>query len=523
MFNSIIKILVSPVVAVLTAAGVLTTPIIETRKIDSPFHVAEEIFLGADLNLPAGLANYNVAGSGISSSATSITLASLTIPQTGQELVDSDFSDTFYITVEPGSRKYQEFVSCTTVTQNSGDTATLSGCSRGLSPITPYTASTSLAFAHAGGSQVIFSNSPQFYNELASKDNDETITGVYTFTSTAAPKYNTSYTATGNEFVSYTQLNNVAIAGAGTSTEASLGLVELATEAEATAGTASSSAGGPLVLASRYATSSNDVAQFHIVGTQSDGTIKSNMIDTDATYAWSGANSYTASTTFSFASTTFNGVEYKMPSANGASSTVLVNNGAGLLAWQAAGTKATSTVFATAGTYTWTKPTGVSKVKVRLQGGGGGGGSGSGGGSGGGGGAYAEAIVTVTGNVTVTVGAGGAAAQTGTASSFAGAVTVSAGGGSEGASAGGTTGGAGGTSTNADFSVDGQVGASLAMIGTSGGLGGGSFMGYGGWMSASNGLAGTGYGGGGAGSTGNNTGGAGSAGIVIVEWQESIL
>src|SRR3990167_7293801 len=239
--------------------------------------LSEQGNLGGDNVLPAGLTTYNLSGSGVSGSATSITLSSLTIPQTGQELVDSDFSDTFYLTLEPGNRTRQEFVSCTTVTQNAS-TATLSGCSRGLSPITPFSASTTLQFAHAGGSQVIFSNSPQFYNRFAAKDNDETITGVYTFTSTSAPKYNTNYTASGNEFVSYTQLNGVVVGDVGTSTHSALGLVELATESEASAGTASSSSGGPLVLLSRYTTSTNYFSQFHIVGTQSDGTIKQNLM-----------------------------------------------------------------------------------------------------------------------------------------------------------------------------------------------------------------------------------------------------
>jgi len=91
----------------------------------------ENAQLGADTVLPIAGVIYNLSGSGVSGSATSITLASLTIPQTGQKLIDSDFSDTFYITLEPGNRNRQEIVSCTTVTQNASS-ATLSGCTRGL-------------------------------------------------------------------------------------------------------------------------------------------------------------------------------------------------------------------------------------------------------------------------------------------------------------------------------------------------------------------------------------------------------
>lgn len=139
----------------------------------------KEPLVGSDTVYPIAGQTYSLAGAGISSSDTSIILTSFTITQTGQKITDADVSDTFYITLEPGSRARQELVSCTTVTQNANDTATLSGCTRGLSPITPYTASSSLRFAHAGGSTVIFSDAPQLFNQAAFKDNDETITGTW--------------------------------------------------------------------------------------------------------------------------------------------------------------------------------------------------------------------------------------------------------------------------------------------------------------------------------------------------------
>lgn len=137
--------------------------------------------VGADSVTPIAGQTYTLAGSGVSSSDTSITLSSFTITQTGYEILDADMSETFYLTLEPGSRSRQEIVSCTTVTQNANDTATLSGCERGLSPISPYSSSTDYAFAHSGGSTVIFSNPPQLYAQAAFKDNDETITGSWLF------------------------------------------------------------------------------------------------------------------------------------------------------------------------------------------------------------------------------------------------------------------------------------------------------------------------------------------------------
>lgn len=140
--------------------------------------VAKPSVGGTAVSTIAGTA-YALAGAGISSSDTSITLTSFTIPQTGYEIQDSDLSETFYITIEPGSRSRQEIASCTTVTQNSDNTATFTGCSRGLSPFSPYTASTTYAFSHSGGSTVIFSNPPQLYEQAAFKANDETITGTW--------------------------------------------------------------------------------------------------------------------------------------------------------------------------------------------------------------------------------------------------------------------------------------------------------------------------------------------------------
>src|SRR3990167_3753123 len=51
--------------------------------------------------------NYTMSGSGISSSATSFTLISLTIPQNGYKIQDSDLSAIFYVPPVPGIRTPQ--------------------------------------------------------------------------------------------------------------------------------------------------------------------------------------------------------------------------------------------------------------------------------------------------------------------------------------------------------------------------------------------------------------------------------
>lgn len=180
---------------------------------------------------------------------------------------------------------------------------------------------------------------------------------------------------------------------------------------------------------------------------------------------------------------------------------------------------------------TWTKPAGIGHVYVKSWGAGGAGGSGTSGGgqdAGGGGGAggYAEGFTTVSGNVTVTI--------NGTASTFAGDVSLvanvgTAGGnadgnaglqsaGSGGTASGGTvnlTGGAGGTGGD-NNGVEGGGGGCSPMGGGGGPGGGGGDGGTGGGTGANGVTPGGGGGGGGGGGASGGAGGSGGGGMVIV-------
>ena len=169
------------------------------------------------------------------------------------------------------------------------------------------------------------------------------------------------------------------------------------------------------------------------------------------------------------------------------------------------------TVYATAGTYTWTKSAGTSYVNVTVRNGAGGGGGGgdpavpTNAGAGGAGGGYSIALLNAASyaSQTITVGAGG------------------------GGGAAGTTGGAGGTSSFGAL-VSGGSGGDINFPnnsgGGSGGQGGGGGGGGGGYGNGF--VGGTSSGGGGGGGGGGNggnagspalAGGAGQAGYVIVE------
>lgn len=263
--------------------------------------------LGAQL---AALPTYSLSGSGVSSSATSFTLTSLTLPQTAQRLLATDLArggDVFYMTLEPGNRSRQEIISCTTVTQNT-TTATLGGCTRGLSPISPYTASTTLQLAHAGGTSVVFSDPPQVFNLFADKTGDAYISGEWSLPNgmvlfassvpyfTSLPTLSSSTQVATKDYV-----DGVALAGtpvAATSTTGISGVVRV-TEPQEMASSSPYAVHGttsPLVVGTMYTTSDpiplrdSATSTWYAVITESDLTINPQFFSTATpdTYRWGG-------------------------------------------------------------------------------------------------------------------------------------------------------------------------------------------------------------------------------------------
>ncbi|MFA5368404.1 MAG: glycine-rich domain-containing protein [Candidatus Paceibacterota bacterium] len=162
------------------------------------------------------------------------------------------------------------------------------------------------------------------------------------------------------------------------------------------------------------------------------------------------------------------------------------------------------------GTYTWTRPAGVTSVQYLVVGGGGGGGGNGGGGGGGGG--FLTGTYSVSGNITVTVGAGGtvAGATTGTngGNSQFGTIVASGGGGGvsrDGNTPGALVGGSGGAGAGASFSNGKNGAAGISGQGYAGGNG-----------TSDGGTSSAGGGGGGAGGNGAtasyNVGGNGGVG-----------
>lgn len=325
-----------------------------------------KLSLGGTCTKFVGALPVNLSGAGITASATTIPVTSATIKQTGLKLAITDFTCSggagAYLTLEPTNSSRQEFAVCAGLTQNSNGTAIFTSCTRGLAPISPYTASTTMRFAHGGGTTVIISNSPPFYDTFANKNNDGTITGQYTFASSSLPQTATNTTdaqlvANGTStLATLNYVNNVAIAGASNATEAVKGIVELATALENASSTIFGSTGASAVMQSRYATDTPQAgcsSTFPLVSGSGcsviatlGGKIRQTWLDIFTTAnTWTDAQIFSAATTHSATSSfagssltnnavVMNALAYQWPTVRGnQTQQFLTDNGTGVLTW----------------------------------------------------------------------------------------------------------------------------------------------------------------------------------------------
>ncbi len=190
-----------------------------------------------------------ITGAGAISGATSVILTSLTQIDGTTLLTMADFGAKGFMTLEPGNGTLEEQISFTGVTQNANSTATLTGVSTVLM-VSPYTETSGLAQTHAGNTTAVVSNTSGFYNQLLAKADDGTITGKYTFPNGAnTPLLGTSYVAPTIDWqvASKKYVDNISIIGAANATTSTQGLVQLPTQAQVDAKTATGSTGASLV------------------------------------------------------------------------------------------------------------------------------------------------------------------------------------------------------------------------------------------------------------------------------------
>lgn len=252
-----------------------------------------------------GGTSYYLYGSGVAATDSSITLTSFKQPVNQYPLRMADFGTIGYLTLEPGNSNRQEFVSFSNVVQNTDGTATLTGVVRGLAPVYPFTASSTIQKAHGGGTVAVLSNPPQFYQQFYSLGNIGTSTNVLTFSSTTPPRYDQpgaqaggTYIATTSELASIAYVNAVSFAGTSNATTLVKGIIQLATGAQAASSTALGSTAASLVLPGSLATDTPGT------GTSASRVVVSDLLGN----VWKNvvanlglANTFTATTTFTAA------------------------------------------------------------------------------------------------------------------------------------------------------------------------------------------------------------------------------
>lgn len=517
----------------------------------------------------AQLQPFSLAGAGAITGATAIILSSMQTID-GGEVTMADFGAIGYGTLEPGNGELEEQISFTGITQNTNGTATLTGVKNVLM-IYPYTEASGTTKTHAGATTFVISNTSGFYNKLVSKDDDATITGKYTFPgggNASAPVSGTVYAAPTDdlEYASKKYVDEVAVFGAPDANTTTKGIVQIATQAQVDAKTATGSTGASIVPTPALARST--LLSDYVVDTGSANNYAITVSPTVSSliagqrFSFKIANTNTGTSLLLVNGLTGTGifkndgatvlvagdlvagevveVECKTP----AGFMLMVPPIKGLVPAQAnnAG-KFLTTDQTTAswgypfdyqsftGSGTWTKPsnlTGNEFVVVQVWGAGGGGAGVTNGlseaGGGGGGGGFTQEWYRVSdlgSTVTVTIGAGGTAGTAGNPGGTGGTTTfgslVSATGGtgglvgSDGVAGVGSAGGNGslgfGTSVYA-----GGAGGPANTVGTQSTYGGGG--GGGGRLSGNGGAGAAAYfggAGGGGGSASAGTGGAGGA------------
>lgn len=181
----------------------------------------------------------------LSTAATALYANNLNFDEDGTRvLAQTDLGDYGWITIEPRSKTSRELCKVTGI---SGNVLTIA---RGFKPFAPYDQDTATwAKAHEAGTSFVFSNAPQLYDEFAVKDNDETITGTWTFDEDARPKLDADLdSAVNEELVTFGQLTRTSVSGGVNASEITQGFVEMGTAAQATAGTATGETGASLAL-----------------------------------------------------------------------------------------------------------------------------------------------------------------------------------------------------------------------------------------------------------------------------------
>lgn len=394
---------------------------------------------------PFGAQTYNL-GTSIGSTDTTILLSSFLEPVTNipytMVLLNTDI---VYATIAPKTTS-SEFISFTGITQNVNGSATLTGVTRGLAKKYPFTTDAAYKLPHSGQTQFIISDVPQVFQEYVSVENDVTIDGIKTFTT--SPTIPTATVTDIHEAASIEYVNNIALAGAPDASTTVKGVTKLSVAPALSTNpiAVGTNDGRVPTQAENDAMVGNNIDQ--AVGTGNKFVTQTGLIHSAENYAASAAGTDTYAVTLSPVPTSYtNGflVRFKADVGNTGAATLNVNtlgaitikknNDQDLQTGDIEANQIIEVVYNSTGPVfqmqtpsaisgvadiqtflasgTWTKPTGAKKVFIQAWGGGGSGGKGnSTNATGAGGGEYRETWLDASSagtTETVTIGAGGAA------------------------------------------------------------------------------------------------------------------
>jgi hypothetical protein len=281
------------------------------------------------LALPSGSALFETSlQSSISSSDTSMTLVSVSLR--GSETL------TGYqcFTIDEG-RSDAEYV-CGTVSGS-----TVSSLERGISLSTGTTTIAALKFRHRTGADVKITDYPLIQRMRSQLNGSDTIPNLISYTAgtDCTAGHSTAVICTGAYLEAYA--NAVIAGGAPTSTATVGGKVLLASQLQMASST-DLGVSAPLVLQAKYATSSPGSAGLWAVVTNNAGKIAQAFIDLTASYAWTGAHTFSSGLTANGTTTVlasslttnpfvFGGLAYKAPTIRGVAGSTFTEDGAGTL------------------------------------------------------------------------------------------------------------------------------------------------------------------------------------------------
>lgn len=197
-----------------------------------------------------------------------------------------------YGVFEPNTPR-QEFFTFNPTNMAVATTTGLTIVARGLPWGSDYTTeATARKFNHASGSAVLLmTNAPALYDKFANKTNDESITGVWTFTQASAmPRLDASHTyGAGEEEYLATKryVDGVVTGGAADANTTTKGLAEEATQAEIAAGTAAGGTAARLFANPSTLAAHAQAGTWHYAvedGTGADDTYTATLTPTLAAY-----------------------------------------------------------------------------------------------------------------------------------------------------------------------------------------------------------------------------------------------